>query len=71
MNNSIENLESRVEELEIKLTLLENANEQMSQVMIDQQATIDKLTLQLESARRQMEQLGESIQNDTAPPPHY
>ena len=61
----------RLDELEIKVTLLERANEEMSQVIIEQQASINRLQLQLEHAGNQLQRLGEQISTDNAPPPHY
>ena len=71
VTTATEQLETRIEEIEVKLTLLESANEQMSQVIIEQQASIDKLTQRLEMAQRQMSELGEQISQDNTPPPHY
>ena len=61
----------RIEEMEIKITLLEQANEEMSEVMLAQQSSIDNLARQLEQARAQMERIGEPVDTRENPPPHY
>jgi len=61
----------RIDEMEIKITLLERANEQMSEVILGQQASIDKLARQLEQTRVQMERIDEPIEPHDSPPPHY
>ena len=50
MTTQSEDDERRIVDLEIKLTMLEQAYEQMSQEMIEQQTTIEKLARELEDA---------------------
>ena len=71
MPTDSEEIARRIDEMEIKMTLLEQANEEMSDVIIAQQAAIDTLSLQLEQAKAQMEKLGEQVEQDNSPPPHY
>jgi uncharacterized coiled-coil protein SlyX len=61
----------RIDEMEIKITLLEQANEEMSEVILAQQTSIDVLTRQLDRARAQMERFGEPVDTNESPPPHY
>ncbi len=61
----------RIEEMEIKITLLEQANEEMSEVILGQQASIGKLAQQLEQTRMQMERTDQPIEPHDDPPPHY
>jgi len=72
-NNST--LETRLTEFEIKLTLLEDANEQMSAMMMRQQALIENLVAQLEMAHAQIQVLnaqgGSGQTNHHNIPPHY
>lgn len=64
-------LSKRVDEIEIKMTLLEQASEDMNQVIIAQQTSIASLTRKLDQAKMHMQRLGEQIDNDDSPPPHY
>ncbi len=61
----------RIDEMEIKITLLEQANEEMSEVILAQQTSIDNLARQLEQARAQMDRIGEPVDTRESPPPHY
>ncbi len=71
MSNDSDENEQRIIDLEIKLTMLEQAHEQMSQVMIEQQESIEALTRELERAKQHVAALGDMIEEDSAPPPHY
>ncbi|MEM7210207.1 MAG: SlyX family protein [Pseudomonadota bacterium] len=69
-------IESRLTEVEIKLTMLEDANEQMSEMMIRQQALIENLVAQLEMAHAQIQAINEhggpdQSTNRLEVPPHY
>lgn len=62
-----------IEKLEIKISYLENANEELNEVIIEQSKEISHIRLQLESLERKIEDLieesGESRPNRR--PPHY
>ena len=66
-----DSLNARIDDLEIKVTLLEQANEELSQVLIQQQTSLETLSLKLEQAQAAVDNLGEMIGKDEGPPPHY
>lgn len=64
--------ESRVIDLEIRLTHQEATLEELNAVLVQQQRTMDILTLQLNALREQLRaaQLP-ALPVDEKPPPHY
>lgn len=66
-------MEQRIEAVELKLMDLELAIEQLNQVVLDQQQTIDTLNLKIERYRRQLEAMDSPIApaSEETPPPHY
>lgn len=69
-------MESRVEALETKLAYAESAHEQLSDELIVQQKTLDRVLLRLEKLEQQMRDLSDNA-GGQAPgpadevPPHY
>ncbi|MFC1749877.1 SlyX family protein [Pseudomonadota bacterium] len=66
-------MESRVEDLEVRLTYQEAALEELNQVVIKQQNQIDLLIAELQRTKQQLENGSEFVrsQSDEEPPPHY
>ncbi|EKV31380.1 Hypothetical protein C882_3753 [Caenispirillum salinarum AK4] len=66
--------EDRIVDLEIRLAHQERMAEELSDVLVEQQRTIDRLTLQLRQVAERMGDLesgwARSPQDDK-PPPHY
>ncbi len=65
----MESLDSRLVDLEIRYTHLEQQYAELSQVVFEQQKTIAVLVKELGALRGRMEELGEPIANER--PPHY
>ncbi len=64
--------ESRVIDLEIRLTHQEATLEELNAVLVQQQKTMDALTLQLNALREQLRAAHlPTIPADETPPPHY
>ncbi len=66
-------METRLETVELKLMDLELVIEQLNQVVIRQQQSIDQLTTKLEDYKRQIEAQASPLatQAEETPPPHY
>ncbi|MGB0495774.1 MAG: SlyX family protein [Kangiellaceae bacterium] len=67
-------LESRVEELEMKLTFHEQTIEELNSALIQQQSDFRKMTRMLENVASQVENLNPDNQEHKQiepPPPHY
>jgi uncharacterized coiled-coil protein SlyX len=62
-------MESRLVDLEIRYTHLERQVADLSEVVFEQQRTIDGLLRQLSSTRSEIAQLSAPMTNDN--PPHY
>jgi uncharacterized coiled-coil protein SlyX len=62
-------MESRLVDLEVRYTHLERQVAELSEVVFEQQRTIDGLLRQLTSAKAEIAQLGEPATNEK--PPHY
>jgi uncharacterized coiled-coil protein SlyX len=62
-------MESRLVDLEIRYTHLERQVADLSEVVFEQQRTIDGLLRQLSSTRSEIAQLSAPMTNDK--PPHY
>jgi uncharacterized coiled-coil protein SlyX len=62
-------MESRITELEIRYTHLEQQYVELSDVVFTQQRLIDALQKELVRLRGRMDELGESAPNEK--PPHY
>ena len=63
-----------LEKVEIKVAYLEAQNAELNEVLIEQQKSIDSLTLQLRSLARKVEDLIEeagSGSRENRRPPHY
>ena len=66
-------MESRVEDLEIRIAYLESGVEDLNQGVIKQQAQIDLLIEEIKRLKHQLEHGGEFVrsQSEETPPPHY
>jgi uncharacterized coiled-coil protein SlyX len=62
-------LESRLVDLEIRYTHLEQQYAELSQVVFEQQKSITTLLKELGGLRGRLEELGEPVANER--PPHY
>lgn len=66
--------DAAIERLELKISYLESANQDLSDIVYRQQRDIDKLRAQMSAHQRQLD-AWRSDQSDTAPiderPPHY
>jgi uncharacterized coiled-coil protein SlyX len=62
-------MESRLVDLEIRYVHLERQVAELSQVVFEQQKTIDYLKRELAAARNKLDGMGDPMTND--PPPHY
>lgn len=69
------NIEARILELEMKVTFQEGLLEELNQVLIQQQAMIDKLQLQNKAISQKLIELQSTSINalpaTEPPPPHY
>jgi SlyX protein len=71
---STDNLENRVEELEMKLTFQDQTIEELNSALIQQQIDFRKITRMLENVTSQIENISQDGQADKhiePPPPHY
>ncbi len=66
-------MEQRIETVELKLMDLELAVEQLNDVVIHQQQTIDLLSQKIERYQRMLEAMEPNVAPDSeeTPPPHY
>ena len=66
-------MEERLQEVEIKLMDLELIVEQLNQVIIQHENTIERLTVQLDVYKQQLENATSVLapQSEETPPPHY
>jgi len=66
-------MESRLEAVELKFMDVEVTIEQLNEVIIRQQNTIDRLTSTVEQLQGQMRSVSSIIakESDETPPPHY
>jgi len=62
-------MEPRLVDLEIRYTHLERQFAELSQVVFDQQKTLEALQKELARLRGRLEELGDPIVNEK--PPHY
>lgn len=66
-------LEQRIADLETRLAFQEDTIQALNDVLVAQQAAIDRLQAQLKILARRQEdmQSGIGVEGDEAPPPHY
>lgn len=66
-------MEKRLEDVEIRMTYLEQTVEALNQVVIKQQDQIDNLLLKMARMTQQIDLGAEFVrpQSDETPPPHY
>ncbi len=62
-------MESRLVDLEVRYTHLERQVAELSEVVFEQQRTIDALLRQLSSTKAEIAQLSDPMTNEK--PPHY
>lgn len=66
--------DAAIEQLELKIAYLENANQELSDIVYRQQRDIDTLRAQMSAHQRQLD-VWRSESSDTGPlderPPHY
>ena len=66
------NLDERMAELEIRQAFQDDALQELSDVIVDQQKQIDLLKRELESLRSRQEEQSQQYQDvPNDPPPHY
>lgn len=75
LNNNINLLNQRICELETKLSFQENTIEDLNNVIINQQFSLDKMQQQLRLLAQKMRNLEPNnniaSQSEETPPPHY
>lgn len=66
-------MDERLQEVELKLMDLEMIVEQLNQVIIQHEGSIERLTLQLDVYKQQLENATSVLapQSEETPPPHY
>lgn len=66
-------LEQRIADLETRLAFQDDTIQTLNDVLVAQQAAIDRLQAQLKILARRQEdmQSGIGVEGDEAPPPHY
>ncbi len=66
-------METRIEDLEVRLTYQEDTIEALNQVVIKQQGQIDLLIEEIKRIKQQHARGGEFVrsQSEEEPPPHY
>ena len=66
-------LEQRIADLETRLAFQDDTIQALNDVLVAQQAAIDRLQAQLKILARRQEdmQSGIRVEGDEAPPPHY
>ena len=66
-------METRLEDIEIRMTYLESTVEELNQVVIKQQERIDLLVAELMRTKQQVESGAEFVRplSEETPPPHY
>ncbi|CDZ93700.1 MULTISPECIES: SlyX family protein [Pseudomonadaceae] len=66
-------LEQRIADLETRLAFQDDTIQALNDVLVAQQAAIDRLQAQLKILARRQEdmQSGIGVEGDEAPPPHY
>jgi len=66
-------LNDRLQEVELKLMDLEVVVEQLNQVIIQHEGSIDRLSRQLDTYRQQLENATAAVAplSEETPPPHY
>jgi len=67
-------MESRLTELESRVAFQEHSIQELNDVIIEQQKTIERLLLEVQSLKNHVKTLSPSIiatQAEETPPPHY
>lgn len=66
-------MESRIEDIEVRMAYLEHTVEALNQVVIGQQERMDLLLVELMRMKQQLEAGAEFVRplSEETPPPHY
>ncbi len=66
-------METRIEDLEVRIAYLESTLEEVNQVVIKQQDQIDLLLAEIQRHKQQLENGAEFVRplSEETPPPHY
>jgi uncharacterized coiled-coil protein SlyX len=66
-------MQAEIEELQIKITMMEHTVEQLNAVITNQDFLITKLTRRMELLEQQLERIdnGVASEGEEPPPPHY
>ncbi len=66
-------METRIEDIEVRIAYLEQTVEALNQVVIKQQDRLDLLVMELMRTKQQVESGAEFVrpQSEETPPPHY
>ncbi len=67
-------MESRIEDLEIRLSHIEAEQEQLTLALLQQQKTMDEMAIQIDYLNSLLKNLSPSAvvsREDETPPPHY
>ncbi len=66
-------METRIEDLEVRIAYLESTLEEVNQVVIKQQDQIDLLLAEIQRQKQQLENGAEFVRplSEETPPPHY
>lgn len=70
----MQDLETRIAELEMKLTFQDNLLEELNHALVEQQFLIDKLQVQLRHIANKLKDVQPSniaSRSEETPPPHY
>jgi SlyX protein len=62
-------LEARIVDLELRFMRQEKLAEELNDVLVEHERTIDRLVAELRTLRQQVGALGEPMKDE--PPPHY
>lgn len=66
------NLEQRIADLETRLAFQDDTLQTLNDVLVSQQADIERLQAQLQVLAKRLAEMQEGgIEEDEAPPPHY
>lgn len=65
-------VEARIAELEMRVAFQDDTLQALNDVLVSQQAVIDRLAAQVAALRQRQEELSDQLEaGDEPPPPHY